>query len=64
MAVNPIMQSLTVAEWGEDGIICTDGGALTQLVTKHRAFPTLDEPAVGAIHAGISTRFAMPCSVT
>src|SRR5450631_3031619 len=64
MAVNPTLQSMTVAEWGENGIICTDGGALTQLVTKHQAFPSLDEAAAAAVHAGISSRFAMPCSVT
>jgi beta-glucosidase len=54
MAVNPILQSMTVAEWGENGIICTDGGAMTQLVTKHRAFPSLDEAAAAAVHAGIN----------
>jgi beta-glucosidase len=54
MAVNPILQSMTVAEWSENGIICTDGGALTQLVTKHRAFPSLDEAAAAAVHAGIN----------
>src|SRR5579859_5146472 len=41
MAVNPILSSMTDAEWGQNGIICTDGGALTQLVTKHHTFPSL-----------------------
>jgi beta-glucosidase len=54
MAVNPILKSMTVAEWGEDGIICTDGGALTQLVTKHAAFPALDLAAAAVVHAGIN----------
>jgi beta-glucosidase len=54
MAVNPILKSMTVEEWGEDGIICTDGGAMTQLVTTHAAFPTLVEAAVAAVHAGIN----------
>lgn len=54
MAVNPILNSMTVSEWGEDGIICTDGGALTQLVTKHAAFPSLDQAAAAAVHAGIN----------
>jgi beta-glucosidase len=54
MAVNPILQSMTIAEWGENGIICTDGGALTQLVTKHQAFPSLGEAAAAAVHAGIN----------
>ena len=54
MAVNPILKSMTVDEWHEDGIICTDGGAMTQLVTTHAAFPTLESAAAAAIHAGIN----------
>jgi beta-glucosidase len=54
MAVNPILKSMPVAEWGEDGIICTDGGALTQLVTQHAAFPALDQASAAAVHAGIN----------
>jgi beta-glucosidase len=54
MAVNPILKSMTIEEWGEDGIICTDGGAMTQLVTAHAEFPTLAEAAAAAVHAGIN----------
>jgi beta-glucosidase len=54
MAVNPILRSMTVEEWGEDGIICTDGGAMTQLVTTHAAFTSLPEAAAAAVHAGIN----------
>jgi beta-glucosidase len=54
MAVNPILKSMTVREWGQTGIICTDGGALTQLVTEHRAFPTLDLAAAAVLHSGIN----------
>jgi beta-glucosidase len=54
MAVNPILKSMTVAEWHEDGIICTDGGAMTQLVTTHATFPSLEAAAASAVHAGIN----------
>jgi beta-glucosidase len=54
MAVNPILKSMTVAEWHEDGIICTDGGAMTQLVTTHEAFSSLDAAAATAVRAGIN----------
>jgi beta-glucosidase len=54
MAVNPILKSMTIAEWHEDGIICTDGGALTQLVTTHEAFSSLDVAAATAVRAGIN----------
>jgi beta-glucosidase len=54
MAVNPILKSMTVAEWHENGIICTDGGAMTQLVTTHATFPSLDAAAATAVRAGIN----------
>ena len=54
MAVNPVLKSVVIGEWGFDGIICTDGGALTMLVTKHHYYKTLPEAAAGAIHAGVN----------
>ena len=54
MAVHPILRSMAVGEWGEDGIICTDGGAMTQLVTTHKRYATLAQAAAGALHAGIN----------
>lgn len=54
MTVNPILKDITMREWGLDGIICTDAGALTNLVTKHKYFPDMDEASAGAIHAGIN----------
>ena len=54
MAVQPILKSMTVREWGLDGIICTDGGAMTMLVTDHKSSPTLARAAAAALHAGIN----------
>ena len=54
MAVHPILRAMTVREWGQNGIVCTDGGALTQLVIEHHAFATLDVAAAAALHAGIN----------
>jgi beta-glucosidase len=54
MTVQPILRDITMREWGLDGIICTDAGALTNMVTKHRYFPDIDEASAGAIHAGIN----------
>jgi beta-glucosidase len=54
MTVQPILRDITMREWGLDGIICTDAGALTNMVTKHKYFPDIDEAAAGAIHAGIN----------
>ncbi len=54
MTVNPMLKDITMREWGQDGIICTDAGALTNLVTRHKYFPDVDEASAGAIHAGIN----------
>ena len=50
----PILDSLTVQEWGQNGIICTDGGAFKMLVSEHRFYEDLPQAAVAAIRAGIT----------
>ena len=54
MTANPILKDITMREWGVDGIICTDAGALTNMVTQHKYFPDINEAAAGAMHAGIN----------
>ncbi len=51
---HPMLEDITVRLWGQDGIKCTDGGALTQLLTGHKAFPDLAQAAAASIKAGIS----------
>ena len=53
MAAQPILRDMTMREWGFNGIICTDAGALTNMVTEHKYFPDIDQATAGAIHAGI-----------
>jgi beta-glucosidase len=53
-AVNPMLKNITIDEWGQNGIICTDGGAYRQLVTAHHYYPTLAQAAAGCIKAGIN----------
>jgi beta-glucosidase len=54
MTVNPILKDITMREWGLDGIICTDAGALTNMVTQHKYYPDINLASAGAIHAGIN----------
>jgi beta-glucosidase len=54
MTANPILKDITIDEWGQDGIICTDAGALTNMVTKHKYYADIDLASAGAIHAGIN----------
>jgi beta-glucosidase len=49
MTVNPVLKIVTRDEWGNNGIICTDGGALKLLVTAHKAFPSLTEAAATVV---------------
>jgi beta-glucosidase len=54
MEVNPVLRNVVMKEWGFDGILCTDGGALSNLVKEHHAFPDLPHAAAASIHAGIN----------
>ncbi|HJV78603.1 MAG TPA: glycoside hydrolase family 3 C-terminal domain-containing protein [Paludibacter sp.] len=53
MTVNPVLKKITRNEWGNNGIICTDGGALTLLVNSHKAFPTMTEGAAAVVKASV-----------
>jgi beta-glucosidase len=53
-AVNPLLKKITVNEWGQNGIICTDGGAYRMLVTAHKYYKTPAEAAAACIKAGIN----------
>jgi beta-glucosidase len=53
MTINPVLKKITRNEWGNNGIICTDGGALTLLVNAHKAFPTMTEGAAAVVQASV-----------
>ena len=52
--MQPILRNITINEWGQSGIICTDAGGLRFSVTQHKHFHTMNEAAAGAIKAGIN----------
>ena len=54
MIENPVLRDVVMKDWGEDGIICTDGGALTALVKDHKAYKTMPEAVAATVHAGIN----------
>jgi len=53
MTIHPILKSVTRDKWGNNGIICTDGGALKLLVFSHKAFPTLTQGAAAVVKATV-----------
>ncbi len=54
MAAQPVLKNVVMKDWGFNGIICTDAGALTNMVTLHKYYPDMSHAAAGAIHAGIN----------
>jgi beta-glucosidase len=54
MTAQPILKDITIKEWGVDGIVVTDAGALDGMVRGHKYFPDLPTAAAGAIKVGIN----------
>jgi len=54
MTVNPVLKKVMIDEWGNDGLICTDGGALGLLISSHKAFPDKEHGSAAAVKAGIN----------
>jgi beta-glucosidase len=52
--VSPMLKNMAVNEWGQNGIISTDGGAYKLLVTAHHTFATPAAAAAACIKAGIN----------
>ena len=53
MTINPVLQKITREQWGQDGIICTDAGAMKNLVTSHKYSPDFETAAAESVKAGI-----------
>lgn len=52
--VHPMLKEITVEEWGQNGIICTDGGAFKLLLSDHKYYPDKYKGAAATIKAGIN----------
>jgi len=52
-AVHPMLKEIAVNEWGQDGIICTDGGAMKLLVTHHKRYDDEAHAVAAVVKAGI-----------
>jgi len=66
MTVNPVLENVTRKEWGEDGIICTDAGAMTNLVKANKYYSDLEHAAASSVKAGIGQfldRYSDPVKV-
>ncbi|WP_100432430.1 glycoside hydrolase family 3 C-terminal domain-containing protein [Flavobacterium sp. 1] len=52
--VHPMLKEITQKEWGQYGIICTDGGAFKLLLSDHKYYADQYLGAVAAVKAGIN----------
>jgi beta-glucosidase len=53
MTVHPILENVTRKEWGNKGIICTDGGAFQLLLNAHHYYKTRAEGVAAVVKAGV-----------
>lgn len=53
MTVHPVLEDVAREEWGQDGIICTDAGAMRNLVTSQKYSLDFDHAAAASVKAGI-----------
>jgi beta-glucosidase len=54
LTAQPILKEITVKEWGVNGIIVTDAGALDGMVRGHKYYLDLPTAAAGAVKIGIN----------
>ena len=54
MLVHPVLKDVMIMEWGNDGLICSDGGALSMLVTAHKRFADKEHAVAMAVKAGVN----------
>jgi beta-glucosidase len=54
MLINPVLKDVMIKEWGNDGLICSDGGALGLLITAHKSFPDKEQGVAAAVKAGVN----------
>jgi len=54
MLVHPVLKDVMIKEWGNDGLICSDGGALSLLISSHKAFSDKEHGVAAAVKAGVN----------
>jgi beta-glucosidase len=54
MMVHPILKEITINEWKQDGIICTDGSAMKLLWSEHKYYSDSTWAAAAGVKAGIN----------
>jgi beta-glucosidase len=54
MTVHPILKDIVAREWGVNGIVCTDAGAVRNLVTRHRYYADMKQAVAACLRTGVN----------
>jgi beta-glucosidase len=54
LTVNPILKDMVAGEWGVNGIVSTDAGAVRNMVNKHKYFPDMQQAVAACVKAGVN----------
>ena len=54
MTIHPMLKDVVAGEWGVDGIVSTDAGSVSNLVTKHKYYPNKKEAVAACIKIGVN----------
>jgi len=54
MLIHPVLKDVMIKEWRNDGLICSDGGALGLLITAHKSFADKEHGSAAAVKAGVN----------
>jgi beta-glucosidase len=54
MTANPILKDIVAGEWGVNGIVSTDAGAVHNMVSKHRYFPDMNQAVAACVKIGVN----------
>ena len=54
MLIHPVLKDVMIKEWRNDGLICSDGGALGLLITAHKSFADKEHGVAAAVKAGVN----------
>jgi beta-glucosidase len=54
MLIHPVLKNVMIPEWGNNGLICSDGGALGLLISSHKSFADKEHGVAAAVKAGIN----------
>ena len=54
MLIHPVLKGVMIPEWGNDGLICSDGGALGLRITSHKSFADKEHGGAASVKAGIN----------